>query len=390
MDTKTLQELTLYFNASGIPLTCFLNGTITKKYGHNLQDYNLPLLLSASLPADLPEIWYTYTPESIYFCGILLPASSSVSREMILLGPVLLSACAQRQAEDICRRLGQPLKEWSTLQRYFNRTGACDFLRLMGNLRLLCHQLHINCPKEIPHVPFQWKIPYQITNPLTPVELPTESEMEEEKTVLDCIRTGNLTEANRMLSEHILPLNIANPLYQKRAYNLGFNMIAFHTAYHAGVDYDLLYNTRNEYIDRIMLAKTDGELAYLFSQCFREYTSYVAAVNALISDAPIVKKIHQYIQKHFDQKITPSTLAETLHMDVYYLCHSFKKETGITIGDYVQQQKIEEAKRLLKGSRLSIAEISEALAFSSQSYFSAIFKKITGMTPASYRKSENL
>ena len=62
----------------------------------------------------------------------------------------------------------------------------------------------------------------------------------------------------------------------------------------------------------------------------------------------------------------------------------------MTISAYVQQEKVREAKRLLKGSSYSIVEISEALAFSSQSYFCAVFKKITGMTPESYRSSPSI
>lgn len=77
-------------------------------------------------------------------------------------------------------------------------------------------------------------------------------------------------------------------------------------------------------------------------------------------------------------------------MSCSYLCTHFKQETGMTISAYVQQEKVREAKRLLKGSSYSIVEISEALAFSSQSYFCAVFKKITGMTPESYRSSPSI
>ena len=74
-------------------------------------------------------------------------------------------------------------------------------------------------------------------------------------------------------------------------------------------------------------------------------------------------------------------------MNSSYLCTRFKNETGMTISTYVQKEKIKEAKRLLKGSKYTVAQISGALAFSSDSYFCAVFKKITGMTPESYRSS---
>ena len=74
-------------------------------------------------------------------------------------------------------------------------------------------------------------------------------------------------------------------------------------------------------------------------------------------------------------------------MNCSYLCTRFKNETGMTISTYVQKEKIKEAKRLLKGSKYTVAQISDALAFSFDSYFCAVFKKITGMTPESYRSS---
>ena len=58
---------------------------------------------------------------------------------------------------------------------------------------------------------------------------------------------------------------------------------------------------------------------------------------------------------------------------------------GINLIEYVNQQKIEEAKRLLRESTLKLYEISDMLGFNNSFYFSRVFKKVTGMTPKDYR-----
>ena len=62
-------------------------------------------------------------------------------------------------------------------------------------------------------------------------------------------------------------------------------------------------------------------------------------------------------------------------------------ETGLPINQYIQRQKIERAKELLRVPKLSISDVSERLAFSSPSYFSLIFRKFVGMSPGDYQQA---
>ena len=71
-----------------------------------------------------------------------------------------------------------------------------------------------------------------------------------------------------------------------------------------------------------------------------------------------------------------------------YISKIFKEETGKTINEYIRQAKIEEAKTLLRYSSLSLAEISQQLSFSSQSFFTATFHRTTGLTPRQYRNTD--
>jgi YesN/AraC family two-component response regulator len=71
-------------------------------------------------------------------------------------------------------------------------------------------------------------------------------------------------------------------------------------------------------------------------------------------------------------------------MNANYLTQLFKKEIGENFSSYVLQVKIAHAKHIMETTDKTIAEISEYLAFSSQSHFNNVFKKITCTTPKQY------
>ena len=69
-----------------------------------------------------------------------------------------------------------------------------------------------------------------------------------------------------------------------------------------------------------------------------------------------------------------------------YLFRIFKAKTGKTIMAYFIELKINQAKQLLRENELSVREISEKLAFTTPDYFTKTFKRVTGLTPLSYKK----
>ncbi|MDO4622813.1 MAG: AraC family transcriptional regulator [Eubacteriales bacterium] len=93
-----------------------------------------------------------------------------------------------------------------------------------------------------------------------------------------------------------------------------------------------------------------------------------------------------YIQEHLTENLTVETMASDLYLSRSYLSTRFKKEMGMTLQQYIQEQKIEKAKIYLKNTNRSILDISTYLNFSSQSHFQNVFRKYTGMTPKKYRE----
>ena len=92
-----------------------------------------------------------------------------------------------------------------------------------------------------------------------------------------------------------------------------------------------------------------------------------------------------YIDDHLHEQIPVSDLAAKLELNQSYLSVLFKKETGLTISDYIRQRRVEAAKGMLRYSSYSCSDIGNYLSFCSQSHFISVFRKATGMTPRQYR-----
>lgn len=103
----------------------------------------------------------------------------------------------------------------------------------------------------------------------------------------------------------------------------------------------------------------------------------------------LCKMVHRYIDAHYKENITLDSLVELTHVSKYYLVHTFTKEYGISPINYAVARRIEEAKQLLKNDDYTLSFISQMLGFSSQSYFSQIFKKNVGLSPNEYRKQNH-
>ena len=118
--------------------------------------------------------------------------------------------------------------------------------------------------------------------------------------------------------------------------------------------------------------------------------SATAKIPTLPSDKLSSKKLQQvisYLQINLEKSVSLSELAQVVELSTSRFARGFKQTTGISPHQYVLECKIEKAKELLKNPLLSIADISYTLSFSSQSHFTAVFRRFTGATPNNYRKN---
>lgn len=98
-----------------------------------------------------------------------------------------------------------------------------------------------------------------------------------------------------------------------------------------------------------------------------------------------IRKAQEFIEHHYDEKITVDQLAEMVALSRRSFERRFKQMTGNTVIEYFQRVKIEAAKRCFESSRKNISEVMFEVGYSDSKAFRGVFKKITGLTPIEYR-----
>ncbi len=96
-------------------------------------------------------------------------------------------------------------------------------------------------------------------------------------------------------------------------------------------------------------------------------------------------EVFDYIDKHIGEAISLSDLAGLMFMNKVYFSNLFKKTFGVSPQQYIQQRKLDRARRLLADRSLPIASIASDLHFYDPAAFTSFFKKNTGMTPKEFR-----
>lgn len=100
-----------------------------------------------------------------------------------------------------------------------------------------------------------------------------------------------------------------------------------------------------------------------------------------------VSKALQYMKRHYHENISLQTVADHVNLSFSYLSNLFKKELQITFVDYLNRYRIERAKELLISTQMKSYDIAVQVGFSPEyTYFSKVFKKMTGLNPNEFRR----
>ncbi|MBB3155553.1 two-component system response regulator YesN [Paenibacillus endophyticus] len=122
--------------------------------------------------------------------------------------------------------------------------------------------------------------------------------------------------------------------------------------------------------------------------------SYLATVGERIREkrtgkvANVVERVRAYIELNYaNGGLTVADIGKAVYLSSTYVSLLFKQETGQTVGEYLTQVRVDKAKVLLLDPQYKFYDICYAIGYTDPSYFTKLFKKVTGATPSAYRDS---
>lgn len=153
----------------------------------------------------------------------------------------------------------------------------------------------------------------------------------------------------------------------------------------AGMEQDVAYTLTDIYIRKADKCRSSAQVIDLLEEMQLDFAERMRDLRKADAISIHVRRTIDYIYNHLHELITLKELAEREKLNPSYLAKLFLKETGCTVKGYITQAKINTAKNMLKYSDFSLSDIALSLGFCTQSAFTSVFRKNTGITPAKYR-----
>lgn len=213
-----------------------------------------------------------------------------------------------------------------------------------------------------------------------------------EQYMWECVREGKLEKLKQHLLKsgtfgNIGPIANNDPIRQHKNAVIVAVGLAARSAIAGGLNPEVGYSLGDLYIQQLETMKDVVQILTLAENMLYDFTNRVANLKPTHQYSSLVRACCSFIDEHVRENLRVRDVATHTGLSTYYVSKKFKAETGMSISDYIRNAKVSEAKSLLKYSDLSLAEISELLSFSTQSFFTATFKQVTGITPGQYRET---
>lgn len=204
------------------------------------------------------------------------------------------------------------------------------------------------------------------------------------------VKSGNVEKVTQLCEERLIDKKDLGILSDNYVNHIRYHFIittAMVARYciEGGMELSTAYTLSDFYIKKADTLKTAEDISDLHVEMCLDYTDRMHSLRKSKVCSPAIADALDYIYDHLHTRINIDTLAVHVGLSSAYLSRLFKSEIGASITDYIRDRKIDTAKNMLRYSDYPISQISNTLAFPSQSYFTEQFKRLTGYTPAKYR-----
>ena len=211
-----------------------------------------------------------------------------------------------------------------------------------------------------------------------------------ENDMIRAVSQGNYKALSNAISAEVFMTNV-----EKRSddaiRNLKNYMIIFNTLLRKGAEVGnvhpfYIHGMSSDFAKKIENCKTLDDIEKLWNQMAKSYCDLVKT-HYIKDCSPLVQSIVMLIDADLTADLTLSALSKKLNVNASYLSTLFRRDTGYTLTEYVNNKRIKMAKYLLETTNHQVQQISHECGILDVNYFVKIFKKHTGKTPKKYRES---
>lgn len=319
--------------------------------------------------------------------------SHETHTEMLVIGPVQVHEMTQERWDALFYSGGFSLQDKQLLQEHYERTPNLPFVQLKY-VKLLLEQL-----ETLDYTPVVDSIEagedfYEVRRAVTgaysdePVD---HAPLEMEQEFLDALVNGDRSVLERIgdFDKYpIPPIGNGNPVRAYKNVLISGVSVAIRRVAEVGVDFRDLQHYSDAFISRVEQTDDMGNLLKLFQQMFYDLFDMVDEYRQESYSQSVIIGI-KYIRNNLDSSFRLDNVAQEVGLNPRYFGTLFKEETGKTILQFVTDERIHLAKRLLKDRQNDISDVAKHVGFSSQSHFTQVFRKKVGKTPKVYQETHS-
>ncbi len=216
----------------------------------------------------------------------------------------------------------------------------------------------------------------------------TEYPLYKERELIDVLSVGDKKTAQRLLNEILGYIFFATggdiDIIRTRVAEL-MVQLSRTAAFNGGANRQKIMDLSVEYMKTIWTLETIDDISAWMSRILSSFIQMIFASKD-IKHIDVIQRVVAFINNNYMYRISLDEIAKEGFLSSSYLSKLFKAEMKINISTYINNIRVEKSKLLLLDSSLSIVEVATMVGFEEQSYFSKVFKSITGVSPGKFRQ----
>ena len=346
-----------------------------------------------SLVEDFPDNALIFA-EDVFELHYALFHMPDVEGQICLIGPWTVGKRTPDQIHYVKRYMGKAASE--AVQEYYNGVRVVEGTELISTITTLVsmafpeEEFQVKEMREYLPLNFSPDTRY-FTEPAFEQDLPAsmlEQRYAAEHKLLDAVGRGDTEAALEGLS--LLGRFHFKGRFTKTPYQTKIMMTIMNTLLRKSMESGMVHpyyidEISSRYasiIENMSVNDRDG----LIGQMIREYCAYVRQYSVK-QYSPLVQKVINHINLNLSTELSLKSLAGMCYISPSYLSNLFKRETGTTLIDYINTQRIKRAAHLMSSTKMSVATVAERVGILDVNYFTKLFKKSMGQTPTQYRRT---